>query len=203
MTDFELKLSKMDKQVNKVYQFLEILEDYGHEYPDKIFFWKLKTFPQEIRLAAIEGKRSATKKGAEFMDALDEEKGNFGKELEGLLDSFEEVRGFNNYKRVKDYANQIDDLKTRIKESEDKVSSFNDREKLFEQPKTDYEDLTKLQEKFDPFQRLWEHASTFDFEKGRWLTCSFLKELNYAQIEKKVDSIYRETEKLIKVIIII
>lgn len=70
--------------------------------------------------------------------------------------------------------------------AQEKVKSFNEREALFKQPITDYEDLIGLLRDFEPYHKLWDIAMEFDLDKTDWNNGSFLK-LTFSTIEKKVN----------------
>lgn len=45
------------------------------------------------------------------------------------------------------------------------MRSFNQRESLFKQPVSEYEDLTKLSIEFDPYYKIWDMAMEFEIDK--------------------------------------
>lgn len=56
-------------------------------------------------------------------------------------------------------------LKEKINNFSEKVRSFNDRESLFKQPLSDYDDLVKIKSEFEPFYKIWDLAIEFDVDK--------------------------------------
>ena len=193
-------LNKLDKKVNNISAFLEILEDYQFEIPEKTFqeFWDLKSYPPLIQEAVLEGTRTAKSQEAKFTENLDNAKEKFAKELMNLLDQFEVVKKFNNYKNLKDNSAEITVFKENLETATKKVEGFNRSEKLFKQPITEYEELEMLKKDFEPYSKLWDMAMEFDYDKQIWILGSFIK-LNFTSIDKKVDNYFRETLKLQKV----
>jgi dynein heavy chain len=55
------------------------------------------------------------------------------------------------------------------------VKSFNDRENLFKQPLSDYDDLAKVLTTFEPYHKLWDLAMEFDLDKQDWYNGPFLR----------------------------
>lgn len=197
---YKLNLAKLDTRVNNVNAFLEILEEYCFDFAQKTLegFWELKSWPPGIHEAVLEGTRTAKNQEAKFTENLENSKEKFAKELLGLLDQFELVKKFNNYKNLKDTSTEITSFKDNLENACKKVEGFNRSERLFKQPITEYEELELLKKDFEPFNRLWDMALEFDYDKQNWLLGSFLK-LTYVTIEKKVDNYFRETLKLQKV----
>lgn len=194
-----MNLAKLDTRVNNVNAFLDILEEYCFEFPQKSLegFWELKSWPPGIQEAVLEGTRTAKNQEAKFTENLENSKEKFAKELIGLLDQFEVVKKFNNYKNLKDSSTEITSFKDNLEAAAKKVESFNRSERLFKQPITEYEELEMLKKDFEPFNKLWDMALEFDYDKQNCLLGPFLK-LNYSQIEKKVENYFRETLKLQK-----
>lgn len=196
----KMNLAKLDTRVNNVNAFLDILEEYCFEFPQKSLegFWELKSWPPGIQEAVLEGTRTAKNQEAKFTENLENSKEKFAKELMGLLEQFEIVKKFNNYKNLKDSSTEITAFKDNLEAAAKKVESFNNSERLFKQPITEYEELEMLKKDFEPFNKLWDMALEFDYDKQNCLLGPFLK-LNYASIEKKVENYFRETLKLQKV----
>ena len=108
------------------------------------------------------------------------------------------MRKFDSYKSVKDNASDVMGLRDRLDKAQEKVKSFNDRENLFKQPLSDYEDLTKILQTFEPYHKLWDIAMEFDLDKQDWYNGPFLR-LQFPPIEKKVGQHYiKEIYRLTK-----
>lgn len=76
---------------------------------------------------------------------------------------------------VNDYAKVSNDLGVKLDTSREKRANFNEREQLFNIPKSQYENLDKLIEDFKPYKVLWEKAVIFDNSKENWFTQSIVK----------------------------
>ena len=62
---------------------------------------------------------------------------------------------------------------------------------------SEWDGLTDLIKDFEFYFKLWDLSNEFEYEKKDWETGSFMK-LSYQQIEKKIDSYWRDTNKLLK-----
>ena len=106
---------------------------------------------------------------------------------------------FDNYRNVKEFATEVMHLNDRFEKSLEKIKSFNEREVVFKQSLSEYDDLNQLLKDFEPYHKLWELAMEFEIDKQDYYLGAFLK-LNYQNIEKKVMQYYvREINKLIKI----
>lgn len=135
-----------------------------------------------------------------FTNKLEKEKEVFVKELKELAIELHTVKGFSDYKAVKDSATGALALMEKYEKAAEKVKNFNERELIFKQPLTEYFDLDKMISDFHPYHQLWGLAMEFDLEYHEWMNGPFMKSLYYPVIEKKVNqTYYKETLKLQKI----
>ena len=85
------------------------------------------------------------------MEKLEKEKEDFIHEISDLNSELEKIKLFDNYRNVKKNANDSGQLTERIDKALAKVKSFNEREVLFKQLVTEYEDLHKFIKTFEPY----------------------------------------------------
>lgn len=138
-------------------------------------FWELKSGPPAIQEAVLEGTRTAKSQEAKFTENLENAREKFTKELINLLDEFEVVKKFNKYSNLKENSTDINTFKDNLENACKKVEGFNRSERLFKQPITEYEELELLKKDFEPYNKLWEIAMEFNYEKENWMTGSFIK----------------------------
>ncbi|CAD8087288.1 unnamed protein product [Paramecium sonneborni] len=200
IAETEVNLAKLANEVNMLFQTLDLLHQYQYQFDSKEIenLWLLKQWPSEIKIALVEGQRNVNLKETKFTEKLDQEKEQFIRELLILEKQVDEIKFYEDYSQVKIYAQNVMGLKEKINNYQDKVRSFNDRENLFKQPLSDYDDLIKIKQDFDPFYKIWDLAIEFDIDKQEWYQGLFIK-LQYSQIERKVIQYYqKETLLLIK-----
>ena len=87
-------------------------------------------------------------------------------------------------------------MQTQLKEANKRAQEFNDREKVFGFPPTEYPQLFALEQDLAPFLTLWNMISDFHSKQQEWLYGSFL-ELNGNEIQKEVEDWWRVSRKLI------
>jgi len=61
LAEKEVNLAKMRKEVDCLYEYLQMFEEYNFDYGEKNIenFWFLHTWPGEINMAATDGHRNA------------------------------------------------------------------------------------------------------------------------------------------------
>lgn len=109
LAENDVNLAKMKKEVDCVYDYLLMFEDYAYQYGEKNIenYWYLQTWPMEIKIAIIEGQRNANFQETKLMENLEQEKEKFQKELLDLSLVFSKVQKFENYKMVKEHATEV------------------------------------------------------------------------------------------------
>ena len=195
----EKKIEEYEDQVRQVTEYLEILEDNRYEYKDSDWanFWNLKLMPPEIRTIVVESQRRANTQEARFMERLEQEKEKFLKELAIFEEEFITISKFNVYKNVARNTQEVHVLKEKLGNAQEQVRSFNERENLFKLPISEYESLTDLIQRFDPYNKMWDLCFEFDSNVNEWYSEPFNK-LSYSVIDKRMDSVTRETQRLMK-----
>lgn len=93
----------------------------------------------------------------------------------------EQIKKAKDYKGVADYFPTIDKFRTTIGECKKEVESFNQREEMFKQPQTTYEQLDFIESTSQPFLKMWETAIKFYYEKQKTFSGPLLKN-NFQQL---------------------
>lgn len=109
------------------------------------------------------------------MNNLEEEKKIFERDITKYKNEFEKLKGFADFNQVNEYSKVSNDLGNKLDASKEKRANFNEREALFNIPKSLYENLDKLVEDFKPYRILWEKAAIFDNSKDQWFNHSLIK----------------------------
>jgi len=82
---------------------------------------------------------------------LDEEKKVFERDITKFKSEFEKLKTFDDFNQVNEFAKISNDLGTKLDSSKEKRANYNEREQLFNLPKSTYENLDKLIEDFKPY----------------------------------------------------
>ena len=93
----------------------------------------------------------------------------------------EEIKKGRDYKGVSDYFPIIEKFRQTITECKKEVESFNQREEMFKQPQTTYEQLDFIESASMPYMRMWDTAIKFFYEKQKTFSGPLLKN-NYQQL---------------------
>ncbi|XP_064422227.1 dynein axonemal heavy chain 1 [Latimeria chalumnae] len=110
------------------------------------------------------------------------------------------VAGFSVYSditRAHEIANEVRRVNKQLKESQQLAQLYNNRERLFGTPVTNYDKLNKLVKDFQPFRDLWTTASDWIRWYESWMNDP-LTTLDAEQVEKNVNESYKIMHKCVK-----
>lgn len=93
------------------------------------------------------------------MSKLDQEKDSFVKSIEGFKQTLEKIKKFHKLEDATVFSQDAWKLQEAIGLAQEKVQQFNEREGLFNQPKSEYPDLEEVSNSFKPFFELLDIAS--------------------------------------------
>ncbi|XP_042561677.1 dynein axonemal heavy chain 1-like [Clupea harengus] len=117
------------------------------------------------------------------------------------LDSLQMVvAGFSAYtdvSRAHEVANEVRRVGKQLKESQAMVLLYNNRERLFNLPVTNYDRLQKLNRDFQPFRDLWTATSDWLRWHESWMTDP-LSIIDPEQLERNVNDAFKTMHKCVK-----
>ncbi|KAM8930485.1 dynein axonemal heavy chain 1 isoform 1-T1 [Pelodytes ibericus] len=192
MTTYEEQITKIISDYDVINEFFYSLsqEDFNAKWAAIAWPHKITTLMDTIREQHLEDEEKFRK-----IQAMDQN--NF---LE-RLDSLEMVvAGFSTHidiNRAHEIANEVRRVHKQLKESQQLAQLYNNRERLFSQPVTNYDKLVKLVKDFQPFRDLWTTASDWMRWYESWMNDP-LTAIDAEQLEKNVMESYKAMHKCVK-----
>ncbi|KAJ3194173.1 Dynein heavy chain 3, axonemal [Irineochytrium annulatum] len=119
---------------------------------------------------------------------------------EEIEDCFEQVTKFQDFgimSELPEYLKKIRRLEVKLAELQDTVQHINIEEELLEWEKTPFTKYQQTLEFLDPYKKLWETASTFQYEYGKWMNGPFT-DLHSESVDESVGNMWRTMFKLTK-----
>nr|KAJ3422605.1 Dynein heavy chain 3, axonemal [Polyrhizophydium stewartii] len=118
-------------------------------------------------------------------------------DLDECYDSATKFQDYGIMSELPEYIKKIKKLEAKLAELSDTISKINVEEELLEWEKTPFTKYQQTIEFLDPYKKLWETASQFQSDYGRWMNGSF-RELNSEEVEESVSNMFRIMFKLTK-----
>lgn len=117
--------------------------------------WATYGWPKRIEEQLESTKTGLVEAEASFKAGLVEDQNEFGQQIEGLQMI---VSGFGSHTDIKKsatVASEVRKIQAELKEAQSNQTLYNNRERLVNEPVTDYSHLTKCIKAFDPYAALW------------------------------------------------
>lgn len=175
------KLKKENDDVMKVYGILDEfnVELTGLEFTNK---WELFKAPKNVQKVIEVQNEVLNKLKEQMLKAMELEQ----EEFEETLDNLESmIGGFGVYDQVEkfiEYANNVDNVETKLLESQEMARVYNQREFLVGKEIKDYTRLQGMTKDFQPYLNLWRTVRTWKESEEQWRTARWEK-LNADELE--------------------
>ncbi|RLN55940.1 hypothetical protein BBJ29_006588 [Phytophthora kernoviae] len=200
VSDSKAVIAGIQREVVVIHTRLDALNEFSHKLSAEDFTLahSTKEWPLKVAHAADSCDSALEEDKVRMMDRLALEKESFELDLE----RFEgEVQAFTRYGEVGNtdkYVEMAITLYDALQDARAKAQDFNAREAVFGFPPTEYTPLlTKLDNDFAPYYKLWTMSSEFHASRQAWLNGPFL-ELKGSAIEALVTEWWKASYKLSK-----
>jgi len=199
MEDSKVTIDNMKDEVDEIHGRLGMLDQFCNRLSEEDFTlaWSTKEWPRLIDKSMLDVEISLEADKVKMMDALALEKEQFNLTLEQIEKDVEAFKEYGDADQVRKHAEAANFLMDDIQNSKDQGEDFNNREKVFGFPPTEYALLDMLQSNFEPYFNLWNMLSDFEESKKVWLGGPFV-ELNADAIDADVMKWWKTSYKLSK-----
>ncbi|XP_077133083.1 dynein axonemal heavy chain 1 isoform X2 [Ranitomeya variabilis] len=193
------EMRSLEEQIAKVLGDYEVIDDFFYSLSQDDFSakWAVIAWPHKI-LTTMEAIREQHLEDEErFRKIQVMDQNNFLEKLDTLQMV---VAGFSTHvdiHRAHEIANEVRRVHKQLKESQQQAQLYNNRERLFSLPVTNYDKLLKLVKDFQPFRDLWTTVSDWMRWHESWMNDP-LSAIDAEQLEKNVMEAYKNMHKCIK-----
>uniref|UniRef100_A0A8C4M1C9 Dynein axonemal heavy chain 1 n=1 Tax=Equus asinus TaxID=9793 RepID=A0A8C4M1C9_EQUAS len=193
------KLVGLQERIVKVMDDYQVMDEFLYnlstdDFNDK---WAASNWPSKI-LGQIEMVRQQHLEDEEkFHKIQTMDQSNFQEKLEGLQLV---VAGFSTHveiARAHEIANEVRRVKKQLKDCQQLAVLYNNRERIFGLPITNYEKLSRMVKDFQPYLDLWTTASDWLRWSESWMNDP-LSAIDAEQLEKNVIESFKTMHKCVK-----
>ncbi|KAJ3098250.1 Dynein heavy chain 3, axonemal [Phlyctochytrium planicorne] len=188
----------LKEEINKGKKRLDFLLQYAFMSDEDIklngvtFTWPTRILP----IFELSKKRMLQKK-AKAQEDLKVKITSTNEEIDECFEQVTKFQDFGIMSELPEYLKKIRKLEIKLSELSDTVSHINVEEELLEWEKTPFTKYQQTLEVLDPFKKLWETASNFQSEYGKWMNGPFA-DLHAESVDDTVGNMWRTMFKLIK-----
>ncbi|XP_035886761.1 dynein heavy chain 1, axonemal isoform X2 [Phyllostomus discolor] len=193
------KLVGLEERIVKVMDDYQIMDEFLYnlstdDFNDK---WAANNWPSKI-LGQIEIVRQQHIEDEEKFHKIQVmDQNNFQEKLEGLQLV---VAGFSTHveiARAHEIANEVRRVKKQLKDCQQLAMLYNNRERIFGLPITNYDKLSRMVKDFQPYLDLWTTASDWLRWSESWMNDP-LSAIDAEQLEKNVIESFKTMHKCVK-----
>ncbi|XP_038627172.1 dynein heavy chain 1, axonemal [Tachyglossus aculeatus] len=193
------RLHFLEDRIARVMGDYEVLEEFFYNLPTEEFnekwtasYWPLKIYTQ---INLVQKQHLEDEKKFHKIQVMDQN--NFLEKLDTLQLM---VAGFSIHTdigRAHELANDARRVRKQLKESQQQAILYNNRERLFGMPITNYDKLTKMAKQFQNYWALWTTTSDWLRWSESWLNDP-LSAIDAEQLEKNVNESFKTMHKCVK-----
>ncbi|XP_029774824.1 dynein heavy chain 1, axonemal isoform X2 [Suricata suricatta] len=193
------KLMGLEERIVKVMSDYQVMDEFLYNLSTEDFNdkWDASNWPSKI-LGQIEMVRQQhIEDEAKFHKIQIMDQNNFQEKLEGLQLV---IAGFSTHvdiARAHEIANEVRRVKKQLKDCQQLAMLYNNRERIFGLPITNYDKLSKMVKDFQPFLELWTTASDWLRWSESWMNDP-LSAIDSEQLEKNVIESFKTMHKCVK-----
>ncbi|XP_070190635.1 dynein axonemal heavy chain 1-like isoform X2 [Littorina saxatilis] len=193
------KLKEHQELIDKAMEDYELIEE---------FYYSLSTDDFNAKWTAIGWPHKIERQMEQTSTQLDEDEERFHKlqmsdqaNFEDKLDTLQMVvagmAAHSEIQKGHEIANEMRRVNKQLKEAQQLAVTYNNRERLFGMPVTNYDKLSKLAKDFEPYRNLWVTVSDWLRWQESWMNDP-LTSINAEEVENNVLTAYKTMHKSVK-----
>ncbi|XP_053154302.1 dynein axonemal heavy chain 1 isoform X2 [Hemicordylus capensis] len=193
------KQKAQEELISKVMEEYEVMEEFLYnltqdDFNDK---WAASNWPQKIttQIELIRQQHVEDEERFRKIQLMDQT--NFLERLDGLQIAVAGFSAHSDITRAHEIANEARRIRKHLKDSQQMALLYNNRERIFGTPVTNYDKLNRMVKDFQPFYDLWTTASDWLRWADSWMNDP-LTAIDAEQLEKNVNESFKTMHKCVK-----
>ncbi|CAG5132289.1 unnamed protein product, partial [Candidula unifasciata] len=192
-------LKEHKELIDKAMADYELIEDFFYNLSPDDFSAKWTTigWPHKIEKQMEQTLLQLDEDEERFRKLQQSDQTNFEDRLDGLQMAVAGMAAYSDISRAHEIANDVRRINKQLKDAQQMAITYNNRERLFGMPVTNYDKLAKLIRDFEPFRNLWVTVSDWLRSHESWMNDPLLA-INAEEVEKNVNESYKIMHKSVK-----
>ncbi|XP_060604387.1 dynein axonemal heavy chain 1-like isoform X2 [Ruditapes philippinarum] len=194
------KLKEHQDLIDKAMDDYELIEDFYYNLSTDDFNlkWTAIGWPHKIEVQMEQTYNQLEEDEERFRKLQTSDQANFNDRLDTLQMVVAGMAAHSDISKGHEIANEVRRVAKQLKEAQGLAGTYNNRERLFGMPVTNYDKLGKLVKDFEPFRNLWVTTSDWMRWHESWMNDP-LTSINAEELEKNVNEAYKTMHKSVKV----
>ena len=164
---------------------------------DSEVYWAVFGWPKKIQEVIHKTNEDLDAAAVQFEENLIGDVGIFAEQVHSLqmtVAGFSKQTDISKYKSISVEARKV---ASRLKEAQANAQTYNNRERLFGLPVTDYEHLQKCVRDFEPYKNLWITADEWQTAYRGYMNDSFM-DLDPEKLDQDIQSAAKAIQKALR-----
>ncbi|KAL3881803.1 hypothetical protein ACJMK2_028195, partial [Sinanodonta woodiana] len=193
------KLKEHQEAIDKAMDDYELIEEFYYSLSTDDFNakWTTVGWPHKIERQMEQTYVQLDEDEERFRKLQSSDQANFNDRLDTLQMVVAGMAAHTDITKAHEIANEVRRVNKQLKEAQQLASTYNNRERLFGMPVTNYEKLGRLVKDFEPYRNLWVTVSDWMRWHESWLNDP-LTAINAEEVEKNVNDAYKTMHKSVK-----
>ncbi|XP_028841933.1 dynein heavy chain 1, axonemal isoform X2 [Denticeps clupeoides] len=192
-------LYAQERLLSKVMSDYELIDEFFYSLSNEDFKakWKARAWPCKImtQMESVKSQHAQDKECFQKIQLVDQN--TFQERLDSLQMVVAGFAGYTIVSRAHEVANEVRRVAKQLKEAQGLAQVYNNRERLFGTPVTNYDRIQKLCRDFQRFRDLWTTASDWLRWQESWLHDP-MSSIDPEQLESNVTDAFKTMHKCIK-----
>ncbi|XP_064629143.1 dynein axonemal heavy chain 1-like isoform X2 [Lineus longissimus] len=200
MKDIPDKLKEHQELIDKAMSDYELIEEFYYNLSADDFNakWTTISWPHKIEVQMEQTYNQLEEDEERFHKLQQTDQSNFNDRLDTLQMVVAGMAAYTDINKAHEIANEIRRVNKQLKDAQSLATTYNNRERLFGMPITNYDKLTKLVKDFEPFRNLWLTVSDWLKWHESWMNDP-LTTIDAESLEKNVADAYKTMHKSVKI----
>ncbi|XP_071943674.1 dynein axonemal heavy chain 1-like isoform X2 [Antedon mediterranea] len=194
------RLKEHQEVIDKAMTDYELIEEFCYNLSTDDFNlkWSAIGWPRKIEIQMEQTLQQLEEDQERFQKIQVTDQNNFQDRLDALQMVVAGFAAHTDLERSHEIANEVRRLTKQLKECQGLSTMYNNRERLFEMPQTNYDKLSKLIKDFEPFKNLWMTGSDWLKWYDSWMNDP-ITSIDSEQCEKQVMDSFKTMHKCVKI----
>ncbi|XP_076467072.1 dynein axonemal heavy chain 1-like isoform X2 [Babylonia areolata] len=194
------KLKEHQELIDKAMEDYELIEEFYYNLSTDDFNakWTAIGWPHKIECQMEQTSLQLDEDEERFHKLQNSDQANFEDRLDTLQMVVAGMAAHSEIQKGHEIANEMRRVNKQLKEAQGLAVTYNNRERLFGMPVTNYDKLAKLVKDFEPYRNLWVTVSDWLRWQESWMNDP-LTSINAEEVEKNVMDAYKTMHKSVKI----
>ncbi|KAF5403840.1 Dynein heavy chain axonemal [Paragonimus heterotremus] len=194
------KLEERQEGIDKAMSDYELIDAFYYNLSADDFNAKWTTigWPNKIRQMIVQVEKTLEEDEERFRKLQISESSAFSDKIDTLTMMVSSMASFTELSKAQEVANEVRRIYKQLLDAQALAGTYNNRERLFALPSTNYDKIPRLLKDFEPFKNLWLSAA--DWLKTQEAVMNDpLTSIDAEQVEKLVQDCYKTMHKSVRI----